>query len=348
MLLAAMSFVVATIMHRLRVPAAFMLGPMLVAICVGLSGAGIRLRKEFSLGAQAIMGCLIANLINPALLAALGSHWLALLAVNIAAMLLIFALGLFIARREWLPDTTAIWGLSPGAAPAMVLLADSHGADARLVAMMQYSRVPLVSMTAIAVAAALPHAYSSTAPAVPGILADTWFPPIHLQAALSALSLALLGYLSSRYTGVSSLALFIPAFGGALLTGFGAITLQVPVVASTLAFAVTGWHVGLSFTRKSALHCLRLFPRMLLAIATLILICGLLSLLLARWIPGIDALTAYLALSPGGIETSVLIASGTSVSLSLVLASQFVRLILVMSAGPLIAKLAAKMVAQHR
>ena len=33
-----------------------------------------------------------------------------------------------------LPETTAIWGLLPGAAPAMMVMADAYGADARLVA----------------------------------------------------------------------------------------------------------------------------------------------------------------------------------------------------------------------
>ena len=42
-----------------------------------------------------------------------------------------------------LPGTTAVWGSSPGAATAMVLMAEAFGADARLVAFMQYLRVDL-------------------------------------------------------------------------------------------------------------------------------------------------------------------------------------------------------------
>ncbi len=314
---------------------------MVAAIFVALSGAGIRLHKNYSLGAQTIMGCLIASLINPALLAVLTAHWFTLIVANIAAMMLITALGVVVTRRGWLPDTTAIWGLSPGAASAMVLLADDYGADPRLVAMMQYARIVLVSMAAIAVAASLQYGHDTGSSTVPALLTDTWFPPLHSIALLESLGLAVSGYAAGKLTGKANLALFVPAFGGAALQAAGLITIEVPVLASSLAFALTGWYVGLFFTRDAALHCLRLLPRMLSAIAVLILICGLLSLVLARVVPDIDLLTAYLALSPGGIDTAVMIASGTSVFLPLVLASQFLRLMIVLATGPTLAKVAA-------
>jgi membrane AbrB-like protein len=339
--LAVTSIAFATLMRELHVPAAFMLGPMIAAIFFALSGAGIRLHKNYSLGAQAIMGCLIAHLINPGLLAVFTEHWLMLVAINIAALLLIVALGLLITRRGWLPDTTAIWGLSPGAASAMVLLADDYGADPRIVAMMQYSRIVFVSIAAIALAASLGPLHAGIHASIPGLLTDRWFAPVHLIGTIEVAALTLSGYAACKLTGKANLALFLPAFGGALLQGLGLIAIDVPPLASALAFALTGWYVGLTFTRQSALYCLRLFPRMMLAIAAMILICGLLSLVLARAVPGTDMLTAYLALSPGGIDTAVMIATGSKVFLPLVLASQFVRLVIVLSTGPSLAKVAA-------
>ena len=56
-------------------------------------------------------------------------------------------LGYLISRWKVLPGTTAVWGSTPGAASAMVLMADAFGADARLVAFMQYLRVIFVSVT---------------------------------------------------------------------------------------------------------------------------------------------------------------------------------------------------------
>lgn len=48
-----------------------------------------------------------------------------------------------------------------------------------------------------------------------------------------------------------------------------------------------------------------------------------------------------LSMSPGGMDTAVVIAATTNVSLPLVLAAQLVRLIMVMIAGPSMAKVVA-------
>ena len=50
------------------------------------------------------------------------------------------------------PGTTGVWGSSPGAASAMVVMADAFGADARLVAFMQYLRVVCVVVVASLIA----------------------------------------------------------------------------------------------------------------------------------------------------------------------------------------------------
>jgi uncharacterized membrane protein AbrB (regulator of aidB expression) len=87
--------------------------------------------------------------------------------------------------------------------------------------------------------------------------------------------------------------------------------------------------------------CLKIFPRMMAAVVAMIVMCGLLSMLLAALVPNTDPLTAYLSMTPGGMDTAVVIAATTNVSLPLVLAAQMVRLIIVMIAGPSMAKAVA-------
>ena len=58
------------------------------------------------------------------------------------------ALGWLMTRWQMLPGTTALWGTSPGAASVMTIMAESYGADIRLVAFMQYGRVVLVAVVA--------------------------------------------------------------------------------------------------------------------------------------------------------------------------------------------------------
>jgi membrane AbrB-like protein len=341
LLLLVSSILLVSAMRAARLPAALMLGPMIAAIGFALCGAKARLSRTFALGAQTVLGCIIAKSFNSGLLGVLAIHWPTLVGLAAATLVMTAALGLVITRRGWLPGTTAIWGLSPGAASAMVLLADEHGADKRVVALMQYSRIILVAFAAIAVARVLGHPGGSASRLAPSGGQSLWSPPLHDLGFLEAIALALAGALSAKLTRQSSAALFVPAFGGAALQGAGLITIELPPLVPALAFGVIGWYVGLSFTREALAHCLKIFPRMMAAIVAMMVMCGLLSLLLAILIPNTDLLTAYLSMSPGGMDTAVVIATTTNVSLPLVLAAQLVRLIIVMFAGPSMAKVLA-------
>ena len=79
----------------------------------------------------------------------------------------------------------------------------------------------------------------------------------------------------------------------------------------------------------------------MLSSLTLIAFCGGLGLLLTLT-HGIDPLTAYLATSPGGMDSVAIIAASTKVDVPFVMALQTVRFVIVMLVGPWIAKLAAR------
>src|SRR5690606_36998480 len=212
----------------------------------------------------------------------------------------------------------------------------SQGSDARVVAMMQYTRIVMVSVASIAMAALLDQGQEGVGDSGP--LGLAWSTPADYSPLLTGLALALSGYIAARLSGINSLALFLPAFGGATLQGAGLVKFEIPSFIFIPAFAVTGWYVGLMFTRSTIRHCLGLLPIMLAAIVLVVFVCGLVALVLARMVLDTDILTAYLAMSPGGIETIVIIARDTNVYLPLILASQFLRLLIVLSIGPSVAR----------
>ena len=79
-------------------------------------------------------------------------HWL-LFAFGVVSVVAASSfLGWAMTRLRVLPGTTALWGTSPGAASVMTIMAESYGADMRLVALMQYSRVVLVAGVAALIA----------------------------------------------------------------------------------------------------------------------------------------------------------------------------------------------------
>jgi membrane AbrB-like protein len=338
LVLIGLASALAATLTALHIPAAFLLGPMIAAIAMSVSGAQVKLPRLFVFAAQAILGCLIAAAINANLLHIVAAHWAIFVGLSLATMLITALLGLFITRGGWLPGTTAIWGLSPGAASAMVLLADDHGADQRMVAVMQYSRIALVAVAAILVARALGPPAAPVNAIVAGGTDPHWWTLPPLVPCIETLALAASAAAIAIYFRKASAALFLPAFVGAALQGAGLIEIAVPQPLATLAFCSVGVYVGLSFTRAALLHSLRMLPKMLVAIVAMIALCGLLSLLLTKLLPGMDPLTAYLAMSPGGIDAAVIIAASTNVSLPLILAAQFVRLFFVIAGAPLLAK----------
>jgi pimeloyl-ACP methyl ester carboxylesterase/class 3 adenylate cyclase len=92
--------------------------------------------------------------------------------------------GWLMTRMRVLPGTTIVWGLSPGAATAMTLLAESYGADAQLVAFMQYTRVILVAAIASVIAKVCGTGALHAAHTV------TWFPAVAWLPLAETLALA--------------------------------------------------------------------------------------------------------------------------------------------------------------
>ena len=103
-----------------------------------------------------------------------------------------------------------------------------------------------------------------------------------------------------------------------------------------------GWRIGLGFTRQVLKHAFRALPQIMLSIVLLVGFCGGLAWLLVQHFH-LDPLTAYLATSPGGMDSiAVIAASSHNVDLEFVMALQTVRLFLVIFLGPALARIIAR------
>src|SRR5580704_9442730 len=173
--LLAGSSLLSALLGLLRLPAALLLGPMIAAVLAEVGGGRIRLPRILLYTCQAVIGCMVARALTPDLLSIFAVRWPLLLAVVLSVIATSALLGWLMSRWRILPGTTAVWGLSPGAASAMVLMAGAFGADARLVAFMQYFRVVLVATVATLVARV--WGGSQVAASAP-----PWFPALHAQA----------------------------------------------------------------------------------------------------------------------------------------------------------------------
>jgi membrane AbrB-like protein len=333
-ILIAGSAVLAALFELSGLPAALLLGPMIAGIALATNGGSIRAHKFFVQFAQAIVGCLIARAITPDIVLSFLRDWPLFLGVVLAIVATSSLLGWAMGRYEVMPGTTAVWGTAPGAASAMMVLSGAFGADARLVAFMQYLRVVCVAGLASVVARIW------VGPAAAAGSHVVWFPALPAVDFAATLALAGAGALAALWLRVPAGALLLPMVAGALLEGTGLAHMTLPPWLLALCYAFLGWSVGLGFSRAILEHARRALPQVLAAIVILIAVSGGLAVLLVR-AAGIDPLTAYLATSPGGMDTVAIIAASSTADLSFVMALQTVRFVIVLFAGPPLARFIA-------
>ncbi|VVQ35449.1 hypothetical protein PS943_04339 [Pseudomonas fluorescens] len=316
----------------LEVPAGQFLGPMLVAISFGVSGASIRLpRCVFKLG-QGCVGILVAHSMTLAVLGSLAQSWPIMLFSTMLTVILSALVGLGLARLGSISASTAAWGTAPGAASAMVSMSDEFGADSRVVATMQYVRVVCV--------------------VVMGALVGRWLGVPVGGSGMQAASTVIRGYdllgfgltIATLLAGVAlgnrlpAGALLMPMLLGGALQVSGLLHITLPSWLLAIAYGAIGCYVGLRFDRPTIVYVCRRLPTMILGAMVMITLCALSAWLLAPLLEK-DFLSVYLATSPGGLDTMAIIAVDTHSDVGLVLAMQTLRLFAVILTGAFFARL---------
>lgn len=321
-------------------PAAALLGAMFGAIFIAAGEANVKVHHWLSLVTQAVVGCFIARSITVEFFMSMGQH-LPVIAVSIAFVLLAsMVMGYILALMKVFPGTSAIWGAAPGAATAMTLMAEDYGADARLVAFMQYVRVVMVTTVATLV---FRFANGTDVAAPPDII---WFPAINWSTFGPTLLLIIGGTILGVVSRIPSGVLVIPLALGAVVQDFGLVTIDLPPWLLVSSFVLIGWRIGLGFSRPIIVHTARCFPTVFLSTLALIAICGLFGMALGHFL-NIDPLTAYLATSPGGADTVAIIAASSNVDLPFIIAMQTSRFFIILLVGPAVARMIVKLLNQR-
>lgn len=314
-----------------NIPAALFLGPMLVAIGFGLSGASIRLNRHvFRLG-QGAVGVLVAHSMTMAVLLTAAHSWHIMVLGTILTVALSALVGIGLARWGGIQGSTAAWGTSPGAASAMVAMSEDHGADSRVVATMQYVRVVCVVMVGALVSRLLgvdgggTDAHSS-ANVMEGL--DL------LNLGLSLLVIVVGVTLGAK---VPAGALLVPLMLGGALQLSGLLQITLPPWLLAVAYGAIGSYIGLRFDRVTVHYVWRRLPAMVFGALLLIVLCAISAYVIAA-IMGKDFLSVYLATSPGGLDAMAIIAIDTHSDVGFVLAMQTLRLFGVIVTGSYIVR----------
>jgi membrane AbrB-like protein len=198
--------------------------------------------------------------------------------------------------------------------------------------------VIFVSIAAAAIARLWVGTSGVAAPAV------VWFPPIEWPAFAATIAVAAIGGVAGRLARLPAGTFLGPMILGTALHLGADVDLQLPQWLLAASYALIGWSIGLNFTRTILRHAARALPQIIASIVALIGFCAALGFAMSRML-GIDPLTAYLATSPGGMDSVAIIAAASNrVDLSFVMALQTARFLIVLLAGPSLARLLARRV----
>lgn len=338
--LTALSLVLVAIALGLRIPAATMVGPMLAAIFVAVAEARIRIAPIPFIAAQGIIGCMVGSSIPLTVFSDIARDWPLFVFAIAATLAAASGVGYVLTRRNFLPGTTAIWGISPGASTPMIVMSEEYGADPRLVAVMQMLRIACV----IGVAAIVARIWAPDVPVAGSAQAraTVWFPSLPLLGFAVTLAISVGAAFVAQWLRIPAGTMLVPTALALIVHEMSWVEVVLPPWLLALSYGLIGWNIGLRFTRPILAHAFMALPRIVVSTLTLIALCGAIAAVLVV-AGGIDPLTAYLATSPGGMDSVAIIAAASNrVNISFVMALQLARFLLVLIAGPPLARLLAR------
>ncbi|MEW5811359.1 MAG: AbrB family transcriptional regulator [Actinomycetota bacterium] len=319
----------------LGVPSAALFAALVVGIALALASAGpAGVPRRLGVAAQGVLGVYIGTMVQQDSLGSLGGDWPVVVGIAVGTLLLSVVAGALLGLRR---DVTALTGslaLVAGGASGLVAIARELGGDDRVVAVVQYLRVGLVTASMPVVVTLIYHADKSRADAAAA-------PPGHAPWYLSLAMLVVLvvvGATAGRLIRLPGAGLLGPLAltVGLEVSGFS-FGLSVPTLLVQAGYMLIGWQAGLAFTRSSLRAVSRLLPAAVALIVAIGVATAGLGVLLAH-LTGLTPLEGYLATSPGGVYAVLATAVETGSNVTFVIAAQVVRILLMLFAAPLMAR----------
>lgn len=281
---------------------------------------------------QAVIGVTMGSLVDLGTLRTVAANWLSVLLVTVATLALSLGAGLPLRLQRGVTPVTGAFSMIAGGASGIIVMARDLGADARMVAVLQYLRVLLIVVLMPVVAAV---GYGASASGAPGTVQERPGWPVGL---LFTAGCGAVGLVLGRLARVPVAALLGPMVAAAVvdLTGLGNGA-EVPGPVQSAAFLAIGLQVGVSFTRASLRTIGRALPLALALILGLVVASAGLGVVLSA-ATGVSALDGYLATTPGGLYAVLATASDVGADVTFVLAVQVLRLFVLLLSAPLVAR----------
>ena len=333
-LLLSSSVALALLFQVMHLPAGWLFGPLVVSALFAVRGwDAVAVPGPIYIGAQAVIGTALGAGFSPGTLAILPRHWVIFLSAVVFILLTSLLNGWILTRHTRVDAATAFLGTMPGGAGAMAAMSDSLHADTRLVVAMQYIRLLIILGCMALFVPLLNHFFAHPAAAtVTAVLPVTGPGNIWLL-----MLLALAGWIAGTKTSIPAGSFLVPALLYFGLSWFGLTPGAWPLPIRCAAYLVMGIRIGGQF-HASTVAAVR--DLMLPVVGTtLLLLLGAVALAVLLTVEmHLDPASAYLAATPGGLDSVAVLSAELHVDTGVILAVQLVRLLCVLAFGPWLVK----------
>ncbi|MEL7037661.1 MAG: AbrB family transcriptional regulator [Cyanobacteria bacterium J06592_8] len=345
----AMAIAVGFLLSWLQVPVGWLLGPMIVGILYAvIQGNPQPLPTIFITLGKAFLGLATAVRFSPDTLSIAINYAIPLLfCILITSSLSLFC-GYLLSRWAGIDRTTGLLSFIPGMASTIVAIGEEMGADAIAIALLQYLRLLLVVLIIPSLANFLLAGHSvPLTPATANVITMNQ-PSIPIAFNLLVLTFCCgVGiWFGNKFR--------IPASGylGTFIVGLAVFwtlpyPLEVPQWLFRTGLLFVGLSIGVKFDWQAARHLWKAVLIEIGLVAFLSLFClgvgyGF------HLMTGVDAVTAILGFTPGGIEAMIATVMELGGDTGLVLAMQLTRMLLIILFAPWVATTIIQRQKKHR
>ncbi|AKS35516.1 AbrB family transcriptional regulator [Mycolicibacterium goodii] len=335
LLLLVVTVAVTVPLDLVNVPSAALFAALVVGVALAIAGlAPARVPRQAGAVAQGVLGVYIGTMVHQDAVDALRPDWAIVLGVAVATLVISIIAGALLGLHRDVSPLTGSLALVAGGASGLVAIARELGGDDRVVSVVQYLRVALVTATIPLVVTVVFHADRSH-PSSGALQTDP--APWYLSLAM-LVGLVTVGAVGGRLLRMPGAGLLGPLALTVVLQLTGlSFGLTVPTVLVQAGYMVIGWQAGVAFTRESLRAIGRILPLALLLIVVLGVATALLGVVLAE-VTGVTQLEGYLATSPGGVYAVLATAVETGSNVTFVIAAQVLRVLLMLFTAPLLAR----------
>lgn len=313
------------------VPLAWMIGPMLLAAGMAISGRTVALPRRTRPVGQLIVATAVGLYFTPAALTELLAHLPYMVAAAVATVAAGCATALVMVRLARTDAATALFSCVPGGPVEMAQLADQARGDATSVAAAQSLRISMIVLT-------IPPVLKLTAGSEFGAYTAGGYHASAVTGTLVLLAAAIAAGLAFRRLRIASPFFLGPLAASALLAAADIHVFEFPWPLIAAGQVLLGVSQGMYFDREF----LRSAPRFMAAslLTTVLLLAGCTALAWTIATAMDRPLAAMvLAAAPGSVTEMALTAEALGLGVAGVTAFQMVRLFIVLPVSPVLLRL---------